>query len=585
MPGFSFCHIVIAGYEKSRYTLIGLCLIISGSLFFIPDISTNRFHISTALWIEGMSGVMALLFALDFCRKKIVVPSLHFLLLMAVYAVYEIANGESWSSLLVTLVYFLSLFNILRAYNSTGIIVAALFLALALLSACLGGMQYIGSIPSFHSIFPITGTFNNPAGLACLLAVSFPISLAFFSSARTRLMKTYSLLIGMGMFIITLLSASRTAFLSILVTLALYYGYGRFLRKRVIVGCAFALALIILLYLINPVSANGRILIWTCCLRLITTHFWTGVGIGNFQKEYMMGQAEFFKSHPASALAFPADNIHYPFNEFIGLLVEQGIVGFILTMYIIGYAYRQMRIYSDATKKTVSLCLLSLAICSLFSYPFFYPIFRLLLLSLVALMMSRAPAIELKMQSWKLLTCMLLLLGFLCFDALSKGYNEYIWKSARTRLEEQNISAKDVESFSILYKNNYLKRNGNFLYNYAVILYEAGLYSKSLQIIESCKDRINDYDVQLLSGYNNLNLKNYVQAENDFQTASFMIPSRLLPRYKLMNLYISTNREVMAIEMAKNIIKLPLKTNSQEARYMKRQVEEYMYNVKKERRN
>jgi Lipid A core - O-antigen ligase and related enzymes len=54
-----------------------------------------------------------------------------------------------------------------------------------------------------------------------------------------------------------------------------------------------------------------------------------GHGIGGFQREYMLYQAEYFKNHPDSNYAMLADIVKHPFNEFL-LLVEQGLVGGLL---------------------------------------------------------------------------------------------------------------------------------------------------------------------------------------------------------------------------------------------------------------
>lgn len=244
----SFFSATITDYDTFRHSLLSICLMISGTLFFISDISINRFHVPTALWMECMTGITALIFVFDFRKKSLFIPPTPFLSLTIVYVVFGIANGGDLSSLFTMFISFLLLFNILHTVNNASTIIVVLFLLLSFLSACLGGLQYVGCIPSFHSTFPITATFNNPAGMACLLAVAFPLSLTSFSS-KVQLVKIYSLLISVSIAIIILLSASRTAVLSILLTLALYFGKKRFNQKNLLLGMATILLIIILLYL------------------------------------------------------------------------------------------------------------------------------------------------------------------------------------------------------------------------------------------------------------------------------------------------------------------------------------------------
>lgn len=87
--------------------------------------------------------------------------------------------------------------------------------------------------------------------------------------------------------------------------------------------------------LLQKDSANGRLLIWRVSSEMMVDAPLTGKGIGNFRKEYMHYQARYFRSHPHSPYAMLADNITYPYNEFLLIGVEQGIVGLIFILCII----------------------------------------------------------------------------------------------------------------------------------------------------------------------------------------------------------------------------------------------------------
>lgn len=557
-------------------TSIGVCLTIIGGLFFIPNIMVDRFTTPPAIWIKIIVGIAGILLVFA-SKNKLLLPPAKFLGLILIYFVFRIINGADWTFLLAEVFYFIVLFNGLKLNKNLKLTIGIICTSSAFCVAVFGFMQYIGYIQPYHAVFHVTGPFSNPAGLGCFLAISFPIILTLLHSSNLKI-KIPLIAICVFIFMVICLSASRTALLSVLMVLITYYCIKTLrLKFTIIFGCIL-LVIASLLYIINPASANGRILIWTCCLQIIESNLWFGIGIGNFQKDYMMAQAEFFKTHPASTNVMLAGNVQHPFNEFIGLFVEQGIIGTVLVTCILGYAIKCMFRYSNEDRRVILMILLSFMICSLFSYPFHYPIFHILLITLVAIMMNDAPKIEIGFLGWKSLSVISLLFVFLISNSIKKGVYEIKWKHRYMEVEERDISKQDVMEFSALYQSKYLKSKGSFLYNYAVILYNSGNYKESLCVLESCRHRINDYNVELLCGFTNQALKNYQHAEEAFLTASYMIPGRILPQYELMKLYASTGQTSAAVRMAKKIIEQPVKKASREALFMKQEAIDFMSN-------
>ena len=56
----------------------------------------------------------------------------------------------------------------------------------------------------------------------------------------------------------------------------------------------------------------------------------TGYGVGGFSAHYMDYQAQYFKEHPDSQFAILADNIKSPFNEYLSVGVQFGILTWVL---------------------------------------------------------------------------------------------------------------------------------------------------------------------------------------------------------------------------------------------------------------
>lgn len=87
---------------------------------------------------------------------------------------------------------------------------------------------------------------------------------------------------------------------------------------------------------------------------------------------YMDAQADYFKAHPESPYVMLADNTQAPFNEYLGLLTEFGFVGGIVLLVGAALLLQAWRKHPYGSSLVAMLCLLSIAVFSLFSYPFRY---------------------------------------------------------------------------------------------------------------------------------------------------------------------------------------------------------------------
>jgi O-antigen ligase len=199
---------------------------------------------------------------------------------------------------------------------------------LALFGATLalhGILQYAGVLFSGNGNFPVTGSFDNPAGFAASLACTLPLCFLFFGNSSPRL-KYIAVAVAVLIVAALVLSGSRAGMMA---AIAVALGYALVLLKtnnRKLRTC-IAVALITLcaaFYLFKKDSADGRLLIWRCTLDMVTDKPVFGHGQGAFQAKYMHYQADYFNAHPDSRYADLADNVLHPFNEYLLLLAELG---------------------------------------------------------------------------------------------------------------------------------------------------------------------------------------------------------------------------------------------------------------------
>ncbi|GHE35505.1 hypothetical protein GCM10017764_18490 [Sphingobacterium griseoflavum] len=128
-----------------------------------------------------------------------------------------------------------------------------------------------------------------------------------------------------------------------------------------------------------------------------------------------------------------------------------------------------------------------------------------------------------------------------------------------------DIAGKALNSFiEKKYDRLYvIKKNDNtFLYNYSVILNKIGNYEKSKSICLSLRHKLGDYELEILTAYNFLMLREYGIAEKIYLSASNMCPNRFVPLYGLFHVYYQRGDYDCAKEIANKIVLKKIKINS-----------------------
>ena len=201
------------------------------------------------------------------------------------------------------------------------------------LQAVYGILQYVGLFSS-HVTFRVTGSFDNPAGFAACLCAGLPF-VVFLFIHRNKYIRYAGWLAGGVMVLAVFLSHSRSGMVSVIAVCVMYlcgrFVHGRLWRYLLLVSMIGLL--IIGSYWLKKDSADGRLLIWRCGLEMVKDAPWTGHGIGSFEAKYMDYQADYFKEYGSqNRYAMLADNVKQPFNEYLGVLINFGIVGLALLL-------------------------------------------------------------------------------------------------------------------------------------------------------------------------------------------------------------------------------------------------------------
>ena len=437
----------------------------------------------------------------------------------------------------------------------------------AALMAVYGLLQQCGLLVEQGAAFPVKGAFDNPAGLGMFLALLFPYVLMCRCAARVRWILV--LLVGSAL----VLSSSRTGILA--ASVAAYVCFYPSLpgRWRMMLPVAGVL-LLAGLYFCKPVSADGRMFVPCITSRLAGEHPWTGGGPFAFESGYMLEQAAYFASHPASVWINVADNMKQPFNEYLHFFVRFGLAGtgwLLLCLYLI--CKRAVQTF-EADKRPALASLCALAVCACFSYPFYYPpvwLAAIMALGVLCAGSGKSSSFPKRLLGSATVLCSL---GLSALSTVQLA-KERARLTLEQRVENDEQSEALLQEYETLSQTGYFHIHPAFQYNRALFLYECGKYVPCLSVLKQCKPYKHDYDWQMLYAYTQLHLDKK-EAEKAFRVASCMLPGRLQPRYELVRLYDRTGRRDDALRCARDAVAISLKVRNERTDYLHRWLQDYV---------
>lgn len=431
-----------------------------------------------------------------------------------------------------------------------------IIVTVCVLQSLYGIMQFAG-ICYISSSFNLLGSFDTPGGYAACLCAGYPLCFAFLG--KRNILGLFSMtIIAAGIII----SESRSGIIAIAIVSAIFF-YNRhnlFFQKKklgiaIIVG-AFLL-LFASLFVLKKNSALGRMLIWKVSVSMVADAPIFGIGPNGFSSNYMEYQADYLETHISSPYKSLADNVAHPFNEYLLLVIEYGIVGFVL----LGLISVVVFIHVNNRNLLYLLPLLSIGIFACFSYPLRYPY----VIALIGYCLSRFEiSSRFKSNTYdlpanlalRIAAGIMIVAGFIYLARDVKF--EYDWGKT---IEGTRRGKPDA---AISYEKLYTQWNGNplFLYNYGAYLHNIEQYVTSSDILNKCEKYLNNYDVQMILADNHLKLTNWTKAEYHYKKALKMIPGRFLPLGHLLDIYIQTGRSIEAKHTAINICLKTIKVQS-----------------------
>jgi O-antigen ligase len=510
------------------------------------------------------------------------------------------------SSKYLNLIYLSLLYGSLRAvlptFRGLGVFAFAVAMLCGLWEAVVGLRQAQGFDLSGHSLFLVTGTFFNPGPYGGCLAVMMSLALSYIARSGFMLRRQInkrslpqvimfwlcSAVFALS-FVIFFAVMSRAAFVALTVCAAIIIFRKREWHDRIaacLTGRRKRIAAVAVVVAVAAVSvgvygakrgsADGRRLIWRVSTGIIAEHPLAGTGYGSFGGEYADAQASYFQQRPDSPLKAVAGSPEYGFNEYLLLGAETGVVG--LALFVALMLTAACRMWRTGNRFLYGL--VAMAVFAFFSYPFsILPLQTLTILFLASGAANKTKQTVRPDATGKLVSVSCCAIALLVCLMLCRVYRDKVdacrqWQRLRNLHGTQYYGDDAVKEYAALYPM--LKDNPRFLFDYGQSLAKTVQYGTSNIVMTEGTRLSSDPMFHNIIGNNHMAVGRYDLAEEAYRRAYAILPNRLYPLYKLMNLYRQTGRRECAEKVAVEIIGFTPKIESSATNDMKREAEKLL---------
>lgn len=501
-------------------------------------------------------------------------------------------------------------------------------IAIVCLREALLGISYFIKVWKYNStLYPVTGSFENPGPYGGFLAVCISLIVSTYikyfdysyetnysnrnknPSEETNFLwlvqkVIYWSVFSSGVFALVIIPAtkSRSALLALVISFIFIILRTKRIKKVIKVELKhewiWLVPLLILFcigaYCFKKPSADGRLFMDKISILSMAKNNWKGVGLNHFGAAYGQAQADYFKKQMmednSDDLDWNCINEHdrltsdcpeYAFNDFLQIGIEYGLVVMLLFIGVLVGA-----IVTSMKRGTIwCFGLISFMVFAMFSYPLQCVQFKLLFPLLIACCLFDRHFFAVNTSSLtnsKESTILVLIIEIISFISLTPLV-----------IKEENLHKKRKEVYSTWnddirkwYKMEfydyvvedcdtllaYLQDDRYFLFEYGNSLSMTGNYSKSDSILKMGAQISSDPMFWNIMGNNSLMQGDYRKAEEHYKKAFYMVPNRLYPLFLLAKLYYAEQDTVRFLEMADKVDSFIPKVESTKTQSMRSEI-------------
>lgn len=526
-------------------------------------------------------------------------------LLITCYFVYFIINLfiniDSFNIFkFITLLLLLNIYILIRRvfYKETSIIrFINILMLVGFIEIVSAFLQLFELIPNLQPNMPFGGSFANPAPFSIFIACIVPL---VFYMLLNNTKKITVIVILQYLFIILAvtiiyISKIRSSWIALVIGLGFiinikYSIISKFKGLKKTFKTSLILLLVFFLFfsaynlfLLKKDSALGRIFIWKNTIELIKEHPLIGIGPGNFVANYNKSQSDYFCNKPYTEKEYLlADEIKMAYNDILQITSEIGLIGLVLFIGILFFCFRIVFKYNLDNKNQLLVIfsiLLVILIAGISSYPLTIIKIQFLFFILIALISEYSPdyikiSFKLSKKLILILKPVILVLVFSFLFIIYKQHSYLLkWKECIQKYEKGDISTAIIQLSDLDQKLFY---HNKFKYNYTSML----ISTRNLQNVESKFQELDkyyyDYNYMLMKANYYFLINNYIESEEYYVKALKIVPSRFIPRHQLMICYIRMNNNSKAINIAHEILDMPIKVYDKRVEFIQNNAKKYL---------
>lgn len=353
-----------------------------------------------------------------------------------------------------------------------------------------------------------------------------------------------------------------------IIFLLISYNVIRFNKKVLGLIVGFIIVLVCsLAFLLKSNSSLGRLLIYKISFKMFSENLATGIGLGNFKREYGLYQAKYFEAGNYTQKEFLlAGNTYYAFNDYLQFIVETGLFGFafivllsFLTLKLFGQRLREEP--SNILLKTCISIIITIGVAALFTHVFEKKIFvTIMIIALVYCLVPKRVSFKRYNLSFPII---LWLASLLC---LWQYYYDIKNLDSYRKLEEAKtlISAGYIIEGKNVIRQLYpvLNKDLGYLKYFEGVL--SPTYDKQLKltIVTKICESYTDYEIYLKFAEIHDANGNRKVAESLFLKSVYIVPNRFIPKQALYKFYVKNKQLDKAQYWKAKLMTMPVKIPS-----------------------
>lgn len=542
------------------------------AIAFILLYSHSAFFLSSAGW-QNWAVVMSVVIVLGVLQLpylQLKITMAHLVILFLMVLLFSISMDFK-----ICGVYLVSFVIIIWANRFCFPILKEGLVLLGVLEAGTLILQYF--CPSLRNgVSFLCGHFDNPAGFAAFIVAIFPF-VFIRSNDENRILIYLRFIYGVIMLVAVMLSGARSGILAmfVIVLIEIYRRYKKYIRRSIVtivLLVALCLMFCVGLFYLKPDSANGRLLVWRISIEMLKEKPFMGHGIGSFQSHYMEYQAKYLSNNPDISHVDLASDVKVPFNEYLKLLVECGVLGISILLGLFSLLYVEYRRSQTPLKIAASLSFVGVSVFAFFSYPTNY--FIVVLIMLIDIVVLCKDSCQLYVvHGWRLLVCKFAVLLLLC-DVVSFFMSQKSFEKELYNMAHINDAIKKEEKYSELFHER--PHDYVLLYNYGAYLNDRQKYGESNVLFVKCLQYFNNSELQLYMCDNYLHMGDYFKAFFHAKLAEAMVPARFYPLYYQFLIAKEQGNTLLAEMIAEQIVMKEEKVENANIKIIKLEMERFL---------